>query len=421
MIKQPVLDVAFARSHFPALAGEWALMDNAGGSVPPRAVIDRVRGYMARYQMQLGASYGLSVEAGELVEAGRADAAALLNAEPGEVFLGASTTSNLVLLARALGASLAPGDEVVVTDLDHESNIGPWRALTDAGVVIKEWKVDRDTMTLEVDGLLPLLSDRTRLVAFTHVSNVVGAIHDVAEITRRAHAAGAQVIVDGVAFAPHRRVDVKALGVDYYAASLYKVYGPHLGVVYGRRELLERAKGQNHFFIDEAQVPYKFEPGNVAYELCAGLPGILEYLDALDERHFAGSASGSQAGLASQATRLGRVFGLMALHEQQLAERLLAFLTARKGVRVLGPTDAHAAVRVPTIAFTVDGMRSGEIVHALDEQKLATRFGHFYAYRAIRELDLLDNDGVVRASLVHYNTLDEVDRLVAALDRILPG
>jgi cysteine desulfurase family protein (TIGR01976 family) len=396
-------------------------MDNAGGSVPPRAVIDRVRGYMTRYQVQLGASYDLSVEAGELVEAGRADAAALLHASPDEVFLGPSTTLNLVLLARALGATYAPGDEVIVTDLDHESNIGPWRALTDAGVVIREWKLNRDTLTLEVDDLLPLLSDRTRLVALTHVSNVVGAIHDVAEIARRCHDAGAQVLVDGVAFAPHRRVDVKALDVDYYAVSLYKVYGPHLGVVYGRRELLEQAKGQNHFFIGEDQVPYKFEPGNVPYELCAGLPGILEYLDALDERHFQGSDVGSQSGLANQSTRLGRVFGLMAQHEQALAERLLGFLNERKGVRVLGPALAHHAIRVPTIAFTVDGMRSSEVVHALDQRKLATRFGHFYAYRAIRELDLLDNDGVVRASLVHYNDLDEIDRLVAALDEILPG
>ena len=409
-----VLDVAFARSHFPALETDWALMDNAGGSVVARSVIDRVRGYMSRYCVQLGASYPLSTEAAELVAAGKRAAEALVNADEGEVFLGPSTTLNTVLLSRALAANMRRGDTIIVTNLDHESNVGPWRALETQGIRIREWKLNPDTVTLEAEDLAKLLDDSVRLVALCHVSNVVGAIHDIPEICRRAHAAGAQVMVDGVAFAPHRRVDVKALDVDYYAMSLYKVYGPHIGLVYGKAPLLRRAAGQNHFFVGEDVVPYKFEPGNVCHELCASLPGVLEYLDALDEHHFAGAP-------ADQATRLGRVFGLIAQHEQSLAEPLLAFLDGRAGARIIGPSSGHLAVRVPTIAFTVEGMRSDEVVARLDEERVATRFGHFYAYRPIRRLGLLEHEGVVRVSMVHYNRPEEVQRLVSALDRILPN
>lgn len=407
-----MLDVEFARSHFPALETDWALLDNAGGSVAARPVIERIRGYMSRYQVQLGATYPLSREAAQLVEEGRAAAAALVNAEPGEVVFGQSTTITTMIMAAALGENMQPGDEIIVSNLDHESNVGPWRALESRGIVIKEWKFRPESVTLEADDLDALLTERTRLVCFTHVANVVGAIHDVAEITRRAHEAGARVFVDGVAFAPHRRIDVKALDVDFYALSLYKVYGPHLAMVYGRRELLEQAKGQNHFFIGEDQVPQKLEPGNPPYELCASIPGILEYLDALDEHHF-------EASTLDQSARIARVFSLIAQHEQALAEPLIEFLDQRAGVRIIGPAAAHQAVRVPTVAFTVEDRSSWDIVMLLEEDRLAARFGHFYAYRPVRELGLLQG-GVVRASMVHYNSVSEIERLVASLDRILP-
>lgn len=407
-----MLEVEFARSFFPALATDWALLDNAGGSVAARPVIDRIRGYMSRYQVQLGATYPLSREAAELVNEGRAAAATLVNADPGEIVFAQSTTVNTIIMAAALGENLQPGDEVIVSNLDHESNVGPWLALESRGVVIREWKFRPDSVTLEADDLDALLNERTRLVCFTHVSNVVGAIHDVAEITRRAHAVGAKVFVDGVAFAPHRRVDVKALDVDFYALSFYKVYGPHFAMVYGRRELLEQAKGQSHFFIGEESVPQKLEPGNPPYELCASLPGILEYLDALDERHFDNSPT-------DQTGRIARVFGLIAQHEQALAEPLIDFLDQRPGVRIIGPPAAHQAVRVPTIAFTVEDKIASEVVTLLEEKQLALRFGHFYAYRPMRDLGILEG-GVVRASMVHYNSINEIERLVAALDEILP-
>jgi len=223
----------------------------------------------------------------------------------------------------------------------------------------------------------------------------------VRAIAERVHAAGAWLCVDGVAFAPHRRVDVRALGADFWFASAYKVFGPHVAFLWGRAELLARARGQNCFFHGEDAVPAKLEPGGPIHELVASLPGITEYLDWLGD--------GS----------LERAFAAIAEREAELAAPLLAFLDAHPRVSLLGPATADPRERVPTIAFTVDGRRSSEIVSRLDEHGLALRYGHFYAYRPIRDLGLLDQDGVVRASLLHYNTPAEVARLVEALDHVL--
>lgn len=402
-----MLDLDFVRAQFPALETTWALMDNAGGSAPCRQVIDRVAAYMERLPVQLGASHELSVAAREAVAAGRQAAATLVGAHPDEVVLAASSTVLIQQLAAVLRASWKPGDEVIVTNLDHEANIGPWRKLEETGIVVRQWRFRDETQTLHLEDLEPLLSERTRLVAFSHCSNVVGTILDVAAIAARVRAAGALSCVDGVAFAPHRRVDVTALGVDFYLVSLYKVYGPHLGLMFGRRELLLGAKSPNHFFISEQTVPTKLEPGNVNYELSASLVGILEYLQALGVHH--GLADGD----------LGAIFAKIAEHEEELLRPLLSFLEGHPRVSLIGSTAPDRNVRVPTVSFTVDQRRSSEIPSLLDKHSLAVRFGHFYAYRLIRDLDLLEGDGVVRVSLVHYNSLQEVTRLLEALDGLL--
>lgn len=407
-----MLDLEFVRSHFPALTDDWALFDNAGGSVPLRGVIDRVRDYMSRWQVQLGATYHHSATAAQLVAEGKRAMARLANAEPDEIVIGPSSTTNVRVLSRALRPLFAPGDEVIVTNLDHEANIGAWRALETEGIRIREWRFDPERLELTPEGLEPLLSDRTRLVCFTHCSNIVGTFHDAAAIIRRVHEAGALTCVDGVAYAPHRRVDVRALDADFYFFSLYKVYGPHLGLLYGRRDLLARARGQNHFFIGQDDVPYKLEPGGVIHELTAALPAILEYLLALDARHFPSASRPESA-------RLDRVFGAIAEHEATLARPVLDFLRARPGVRIIGRPEADPARRAPTISFVVDGRDSSEIPTRLDREGIAIRYGHFYAYRAIEALGLLPRNGVVRVSMVHYNTRAEVDRLIAALARVL--
>ncbi|MCH9688379.1 MAG: aminotransferase class V-fold PLP-dependent enzyme, partial [Deltaproteobacteria bacterium] len=388
------LDLEFVRAWFPALDDRWALFDNAGGSVTSKAVTAGIVEYLERYQMQLGASYALSSQAERRVRAGESMAARLLGATPPETVVGPSTTVNLATLARSIRPLLEPGDEVIVTNLDHEANIGPWRGLAGNGVEVVEWGLDPERVTLDPAALAPLLSPRTRVVAFTHCANVVGEIIDVAAIVAqiRANRADTIVIVDGVAYAPHRLVDVVALDVDAYAVSLYKVYGPHQGAMYVRRELLERVAGQNHFFVGNEDLPYKLQPGSVTHELAAGLPGIGAYLDGVAEHH------GVKA--PSHRDRWAAVFELFAAHEQQLAERLLSLLRTHPRVRVLGPTVADSAVRAPTIAFTVEGMAASSIPPMLDEQHIAIRWGDFYAKRAIDALGLAAVDGIVRVSMV---------------------
>ncbi len=407
------LDLEFVRAWFPALDDRWALFDNAGGSVTSQAVTAGIVEYLERYQVQLGASYALSAQATGRVRRGEATAAELLGASVAETVVGPSTTVNLATLARAVRPLLEPGDEVVVTNLDHESNIGPWRGLAEYGVEVRTWELDPTRATLDPADLARVLGPRTRLVAFTHCANVVGEVVDVAAIVAqiRANRRDTIVVVDGVAYAPHRLVDVAALDVDAYTVSLYKVYGPHLGAMFVRGELLRRVAGQNHFFIGSDALPYKLQPGGVPHELAAGLPGIGAYLDGVAEHHgIAGD---------TRRDRWAGVFDCFAAHEQRLSERLLGFLREHPRVRVLGPAVSDAAVRAPTIAFVVDGMQASAVPPVLDEQHIAIRWGDFYARRAIDALGLAAQDGVVRVSMVHYNTLAEVDRLVEALGNAL--
>ncbi|MGF1466716.1 MAG: cysteine desulfurase-like protein [Sandaracinaceae bacterium] len=394
------LDVAAARAAFPALSSGWALFDNAGGSVAPQPVIDRIGGYLRRLHVQTGYPYGPSAQATEAVADGHRAAARLLGADPDEVVLGPSSTMNVYVLAHALRATWSEGDEVVVTNLDHECNGGAWRRLADTGIRVREWPFDPGSMELRLEDLEPLLTERTRLVCFTHCSNVVGTIHDVRAITARVHAAGARVCVDGVAYAPHRRVDVRALGVDYYFLSLYKVYGPHLGVLYGRREHLLEARNQNHFFYGEDRIPGKLMPGNVSHELAAGVPGVLAYLeghgDSLDD-----------------------AFARFAAHEERVGGRLLDFLASRRDVTILGRRDPDRRLRVPTIAFTVEGRHGRDVTAACAPHRVGLTHGDYYAARAIDALGLRDRGGVIRASMVHYTSEEDVDRLITALEEAL--
>ncbi|HUS68225.1 MAG TPA: aminotransferase class V-fold PLP-dependent enzyme [Kofleriaceae bacterium] len=379
------LDLDGIRAQFPGLATDWALCDNAGGSQILGRAADRVHAFLVGSNVQLGGAYALSELAGERVREGsRALAAQIGAADPSELVLGTSTTQLLANLALAM--SFSPGDEVIVTDCDHESNIGPWRRLEARGVVVKTWSVDRESATLRQDELVPLLGPRTRLVCFTHVSNILGAVNDVAALTALVHAHGAQVCVDGVAYAPHRKLDVAAWDVDYYVFSLYKVYGPHLAALYGKRKRLLRLASLNHFFIPDDDLPYKLQPGSVPYELCHALPAVCEYLDALP-------------------------FSAVKTHEARLTTRLTTWLRERRGVRLVGRAE------VPTVSFTVDGVAAGEIPARVARHQVGIKSGHFYAKRL---LDGLGLPGVVRASLVHYNTVGEVDRLIAALDEALP-
>lgn len=404
---RPALDEDWVRARFPALGGDWVLMDNAGGSAPLATVIERVTEYLSRWPVQLGATYGLSATAGELLAGARRDLARLLAAgggeppSPDELVVAGSTTELMQRLARALGADLGPGDEIIVTEVDHEANISPWRRLSERGVSIREWRLNRDTRRLEVDDLRALVNERTRLVCFTHASNILGEVTPVSDVTALAHAHGARVVVDGVAYAPHRPLALRDWGVDYYAFSLYKVYGPHCALLYGRRELLERLPNLNHSFYRREDVPGKLEPGAYPYELLYGAGAVPAYFDALGRR-LGGGAETAYAAIRD--------------HERRLTALLLDYLDSRPGATVCGEARATAA-RLPTVSFEVAGRASSTIPPVCDAAGIGIRWGHFYAPRLVEALGLTERDGVVRVSLVHYNTEDEVRRLTEVLDR----
>lgn len=401
------LDVDYVRSRFPALADGFAYLDNAGGSLVLDTVADRVRDYLLTTSVQTGASYPQSRRAVERLREARGRIALLLNAaRPEEIVLGPSTTVLFQFLARAMEGRLQPGDEIVVTDFDHESNIGPWRRLAERGVVIKTWSLDPATLTVDLEALDALMSERTRLVAVTHTSNILGTINPVAAIAARVHARGAEIAVDAVAYAPHRAVDVQAWDVDYYVFSFYKTYGPHFAVLYGKYDKLLELDGLYHYFYGKDNVPMKLEPGNTNYELAWGAAGLVDYVDTL------GGGTGDRAAIA-------RAFDDVAAHEALLCERLLGYLRTRNDVRIVGLRTGDAASRVPTIAFKVDGREAGDIVRETDKDGLGIRFGDFHSRRLIEHLGLAERGGVVRVSMVHYNTLEEVDRLIASLDRAL--
>jgi cysteine desulfurase family protein (TIGR01976 family) len=402
------LNKEFLKGAFPALGQGQVYLDNAGGSQVAQHVADRLTEYLFTANVQLGASYGASVKAGAMVDAGRAALASLLNAQrPEEVIMGATSTQLLGQLSQALVQNWAAGDEVIVTNFDHEANIGPWTKLTSQGIVIKEWKMRAGEHTPNLDDLRALLSDKTRLVAVTHASNIYGTINDVAAMAEIVRQAGALICVDGVAFAPHRAVDVQALGVDFYVFSVYKVYGAHFSALYGRYDALLAAGNINHRFFTREKVPQKMEPGNANYELAFSCTGVLDYFEDFAKAH--GINSKGRAAVEAS-------FALIADHEESLSERLLAYLRARPDVTIIGPEVADKAIRVPTISFAIKGRHSRDIVEAVDPTGIGIRFGDFYSRGLVDDLELENPDGVIRVSAVHYNTTDEIDALIAVLE-----
>jgi cysteine desulfurase family protein (TIGR01976 family) len=405
------LNLESIRAEFPALAGGTVFLDNAGGSQVLRRVADRVRDYLLTSSVQLGASYAASVAAGDKVLAARRAVAELINAPfDDEVVMGGATTALMFMLTQALMSGIQPGDEIIVTDTDHEANIGGWMRLQQAGAVVKVWQVNRDSLALELPDLDRLLGPRTKWLAMTWASNILGTVNPVDEVARRVHALGARLCVDAVAYAPHRLVDVQASGADVVVFSFYKVFGPHYAVMWVRRELLLSLPSLNHFFIGQDVLPYKLQPGNVNYELSYGCIGIHEYLCDT------GTALGA-GGTPRQ--RMQAAFDAFERHEDLLCEQLLGWLRGRKGVRVVGHAAARDGRRVPTISFVVAGQAPQAIVRHVDRFDIGIRHGDFYARRLIEALGLQSRGGVVRVSMAHYNTPAEIGQLVRHLDEVI--
>lgn len=405
------LDLDFVRGQFPGLNNGWTLFDNAGGTQILARSVDRLNDFLFNMNVQTGGSYDLSIKAANALESGRQAMMHLTNASRAEeIAFASSSTVALQNLAKSMRGQFKPGDEVIVTVSDHESNIGPWTTLEEFGVTLKFWNIDLERLELNLDDLQSLLSDRTKLVAVTYVSNILGTINPIADIAKLVHSADAKLCVDAVAFAPHRAIDVAALDVDYLVFSLYKVFGPHFAVLYGKYDLLRELDNLYHYFYGKEKVPVKLEPGNASYELAYASIGIVDYLAELAEQ---------VDGAGSTRDKIVRAFDRITLHENAIAERLLAYLRSRSDCRILGFENGSDERRVATISFVVDGQDSGQIAKKMDEYNIAIRFGDFHARRLLEFLNLADNGGCVRVSMAHYNTISEVDALIGALEEVL--
>jgi cysteine desulfurase family protein (TIGR01976 family) len=409
--KNSSFDIDFVRAQFPGLQKGWTLFDNAGGTQILSRSVERMNEFLFNMNVQTGGSYELSQKAAAALQSGREAMMQLVNAaRPEEIAFAASSTVALQNLARSMESQLNPGDEIIITVSDHESNIGPWVGLEDAGINIKTWLIDKDSLELNINDLKDLMTDRTRLVAVTYVSNILGTINPIADIAKVVHDNGALICVDAVAYAPHRAIDVAALDVDYLALSLYKVFGPHFAVLYGKYDLFAELDNLYHYFYGKDKVPAKLEPGNASYELAYSATGIVEYLTELGER--AGETG-------SVREKLEAAFEQITIHENEIAERLLKYLRSRNDCRIVGFDHGDDARRVPTISFVIEDQNAGDITKRIDAYNIAVRFGDFHARRLAEYLDITANGGCVRVSMTHYNTIEEVEALIAALEEVL--
>jgi cysteine desulfurase family protein (TIGR01976 family) len=407
------LDLDFVRAQFPAFTeptlARFSHFENAGGSFACGPAVDVLAGFYRRSKVQPYYPFEPSHTAGLQMDRARQRLAAWLNVDVDELHLGPSTSQNTYVLASAFRRYLRPGDEIVVTNQDHEANIGAWARLRDDGIVVRTWEVDAEG-ALRPEALVAMLGPRTRLVAFTHCSNIIGSVHPVREWCELVHRAGAIAVVDGVSYAPHGLPDVAALGADVYLFSLYKVYGPHLGAMVVRRELAEALPSQAHFFKSDA-IPGRFTPAGPDHAQVAAVNGVVDYFESIAAHH---AGTDDETSVNAQAQRVRTLFHHA---ESSLLPPLLEFLSGHPRVRLIG--SGQAIDRAPTVAFTVEGLPSGDVARALARLEIGVGHGNFYAYRLVQALGIDPSEGVVRASFVHYTSRDDVERLIAGLESIL--
>ncbi len=405
------LDIDFVRSQFPAfsdpLSKDWSFFENAGGSYVPKNVIDKLVNFMTATKVQPYAEYPMSKIAGENMDRAIELFAKMINAKNNEILIGGSTSINLYVLSNALKKYINPGDEVIVTNQDHEANISPWTRLKENGAIIKEWKFNLNDHELKITDLENLISSKTKILAVTHCSNIVGSINNLKKISEIAHKNNIIVIGDGVSYAPHGFPDVKKLGVDFYTFSLYKTYGPHLALLYGKEEILKDLPNQNHEFLKD-NYPYTINPGGPNHEELASLVGIYDYFENLYNHHYGNNN-------INMKEKLKKINDLIAKHEEEIANPILEYLDKREDINLIGKKIIVNKNRAPTISFTSKQKTSKEISKKLVDNKIATRNDNFYAWRCLKHLGINTNDGVVRLSMVHYNNINDTENIIKAL------
>ena len=403
------------RGQFPALASGAVFFDGPGGTQVPQAVIDAVSAYYREANANEHGRFAFSRRSDEIIVAGRAAMADLLNArDDDEIVFGANMTTLTLHLARIIGRKLQAGDEIIVTRLDHDANIAPWLHLQERGVAIRWLEFDPVDCTLKLESLGRTITERTRLLAVGGASNAFGTINDLPRILAAARAAGVLTFVDAVHYAPHRPIDVQLLNCDFLACSPYKFYGPHSGVLYGRREVLEQL---NPFKVRPAadSAPDRFETGTKSHEAIAGVAAAIDFLAALGQE----PGTGCESYPAGRRRLLKQALAAISHHESSIFARLLAGLKEIPGVRIYGITDpGRLHERTPTACFTLAGMTPAEVASRLGDEGIHVWDGDYYAWEAMRHLGLGDRGGAVRAGLSLYNNAGEVEHFLDALRRL---
>ena len=414
----PVLHLHFVRSNFPAFTrpinSGQSFFENAGGSFACRQTIDALTSYYTDLKVQPYSEFESSARAGALMDASRIRWAEALGVEPREVVFGPSTSANTYVLAHAFADVLEPGNEVIVTNQDHEANTGAVRRAAErVGCTIKEWRTDPVTGMLDIEVFESLLSEPTGLVTVPHASNIVGKENDVMRITTLAHAFGARVIVDGVSFAPHSIPDVAAIGADVYLFSLYKTYSVHQGLMVVRAGLMAELPNQSHFFNDNV-ADKRLNPAGPDHAQVASAAAVLDYVEASHRHHGGADTDGLRTASAA-------VSALWREHEDSLTPMLLDVLADRDDVRLVGPAtlDATSGHRCPTVAFSPLALDPQVVAHELVERGVQTSSGHYYAARMLDGVGIDPDRGVVRLSFVHYTSRADLDRAVEALHAVL--
>jgi len=417
------LDLSSVRSQFPALqqtdeqGRSYVFFDGPGGTQVPQGVIEAITHYYTHANSNSHGNFLYSARTDATVAAAREALADFLNApSPQEIIFGPSATNLTFNLSRAMGAQLQSGDEIIVTRLDHDANVSPWLALQERGVTIKFVDVDVEDCTLDVDHFRSLLSHQTRLVAVGYASNAVGTINPIKEMAAAAHQVWAEIWVDAVHYAPHGPIDVQALDCDFLVCSVYKFFGPHIGGAWGRYELLEALPAYKVRPAGDAP-PDKFETGTGNFEGMAGATAAIDYLAALGDRFGAVfETRWAEAGFQSRRLSLKKAMSAIMAYERALFDRLVSGLAAISGVRIYGIVDkVRFDQRTPTIAFTKAGVETAVMAKVLGEHSIFVWDGHYYAIEVVKRLGLHDRGGMIRVGIAHYNTIDDVDRLLAVI------
>jgi cysteine desulfurase family protein (TIGR01976 family) len=415
------MDIQFLRDQFPALqqtdaAGRpYVFFDGPGGTQVPQVVIDAMADYLVRANANTHGPFVTSQRTDEAIAQARQAGADLLNAtSPDEIVFGPNMTSLTFHLRQALARELKPGDEVVVTHLDHDANIAPWVQLEEQGVKVRWADFHPEDGTLDLDNMERLLNERTRLIAVGYASNALGTVNDIARIATWARDRGAWTYVDAVHYAPHGPIDVQSLGCDFLVCSAYKFFGPHMGILWGRRELLARLQPPKVRPAPD-YVPDRFETGTKNHEGLAGFTAAVDYLAEIGERFGAGF-EGRFPGLEGRRLQLKAGLAAIQSYERELGWPLIDGLQEMPGLRIWGITNrAMAEWRVPTVSFTMEGLTADEIARRLAQAGIFCWAGNFYALAVTERLGLEEKGGLLRVGLAHYNTAEEVERLLGVM------